>query len=255
MFIDKIDSTKNYSKFNDYERIFVFATGKNFLKFEKLFADTIVNCKHVIVADNSKEKIGINISLWSNLFEIHALSDIKAIALKEPRRSCVIITCNAYAEVVSQLEADDLLKNFDTYFFKDIDPVSLYLPAARKYKLLNKWLCIKNAGKSICDSALIKKSERIAFYGLDDLGKRFVEDLYSREKNIAFCVVEKKQTYFTDFDVYAIDEELPACDTFVITDIEKYEPLKNALRLPEGSKCYSVEQILETLWTDYWNLI
>ena len=254
MFIDKIDSTEIYSKFNDYERVVVFAIGKNFLKFQELFADTLVNCKQIIVADNSNEKIGANISLWNKSYEIHSLSGVKNLALKEARKTCVIITCNAYAEIVSQFEADDLLRSFDIYFFKNLIDL-LDLPAKRKCNLFNKWLCLKNAGKSICDSKMIQSSEKIAFYGLGDMGKRFVEDLYSRNKNVAFCVVEKKEMYFTDFDIYTMAEELPACDAFVITDIEKCDLLRESLRLPKGTKIYSIEQIIEALWGGYWNLI
>lgn len=76
-------------------------------------------------------------------------------------------------------------------------------------KCLEKWLEIKQQGKSISALLSDKEIKSIAIYGTGSIGKLLVNELIGQNRIEYFVVTSKKFDHFMGYSVYDCDEELP----------------------------------------------
>ncbi len=76
-------------------------------------------------------------------------------------------------------------------------------------KCLEKWLEIKQQGKSISALLADKDIRNIAVYGTGSIAKLLINELDERDRILYFIVTDKKFEQFMGYPVYSCDEEFP----------------------------------------------
>lgn len=118
------------------------------------------------------------------------------------------------------------------------------------FELLNKWLLIKNYGKTVLDHVGLKDKKKIAVYGIGKIGKRLVEEIECRKGNIAYAIDKNADMFFADFEIYKPDDELPKCDVIVVTAILEYDVLYSYLSKKTDADILSLKTLIEELWVE-----
>lgn len=100
-------------------------------------------------------------------------------------------------------------KEFKKFYQKVNDEKTLEEKQTYYRNCLEKWLELKQQGKSIADILLEKNIKKAAIYGIGSIGKLLLDDL-SKKIRIMYCVVtDKKTDTFMQYSVYDCNEELP----------------------------------------------
>lgn len=114
-------------------------------------------------------------------------------------------------------------------------------------RCLEKWLRIKQLGKSFGALLSDKEIKNIAIYGLGSIGKLLVNELTSQNRIEYFIVTNKKFDHFMGYSVYDCDEKLPeASDRLSLIVIPGYDMEKIEKIIGDKfGKVYSLEDILD----------
>lgn len=113
-------------------------------------------------------------------------------------------------------------------------------------KCLEKWLEIKQQGKSIGELLSDKKIRNIAIYGTGSIGKLLVNELAVQNRIEYFIVTNKKADNFMGYPVYNCDEGLPEkSEDLALIVIPGYDmdEIKKAIGGKFGI-IYSLEELL-----------
>lgn len=113
-------------------------------------------------------------------------------------------------------------------------------------RCLEKWLEIKQQGKSFNELLSKKGMKNIAIYGMGSIGKLLVNELTGQNKIEYFIVTNKDSDNFMEYPVYSCDEKLPEepeCVSLIVIPGYDMEEIEKQI----GEKfcdIYSLEDIL-----------
>lgn len=99
------------------DQIVCFGAGKRLERMRELFINTDLWIKMKYIIDNDTKKWKKKINIVDKEFEIISLDELKT---KRQNKFAIIITCEVYADVVDQLNAQPELKNVDFYCLSHI---------------------------------------------------------------------------------------------------------------------------------------
>lgn len=122
------------------------------------------------------------------------------------------------------------------------------LEEKQKYyrRCLEKWLEIKQQGKSISDLLSNKEIKNIAIYGTGSIGKLLVNELTRQNIIEYFIVTNKNSDYFMGYPIYGGEDELPKKSndlSLIVIPGYDMEEIKKIMG-KKFSKIYSLEDIL-----------
>lgn len=118
------------------------------------------------------------------------------------------------------------------------------------FHILNKWIQIKNEGKSLVTYFEDNEIQKIAVYGLGAIGKRLIEEfnrenievLYGIDKNAAIIQIE-------GLEIKTLEENLPAVDSVIVTPMSFYEIEKDIYRkMGADVNVIFIEDVIEYCW-------
>lgn len=131
------------------------------------------------------------------------------------------------SDKVAYKELRDRLAKFEDYF-----------------AITNKWLKNRNQNKSV--SAYFEKNhfQKIAIYGMGEMGKRLYEELQLDGVDVEFVMDRRAQRLDPHLKVCSIDDEIPSVDVIVITPTFDYEAIEQALREKTECKIVSIKDVV-----------
>jgi cellobiose-specific phosphotransferase system component IIB len=99
------------------------------------------------------------------------------------------------------------------------------------FHLFNKWLQIKNNGKSLAEYFEDNAIRRVAVYGLGAIGNRLIEELRQEDIEVV-CGIDRKaaEIRIEELDVKTLEEDIPEIDAVIVTPIFFYEIQKEIYR-------------------------
>lgn len=119
------------------------------------------------------------------------------------------------------------------------------------YDLLNKWLYLREKNISVDGYFEERKYNKIAIYGVGEMGKRLYNELKYTNVDVVFFMDSKGEEY-DGVKIYSSTDELPTVDVVIIS--VAYAVYEIAEELCEKFKCpiVSIEEVVEDV---YWNII
>ena len=99
------------------------------------------------------------------------------------------------------------------------------------FQIFDKWLQIKNGGRSLTEYFEDNAIRRVAVYGLGAIGNRLIEELRQEDIEVV-CGIDRKaaEIRIEELDVKTLEEDIPEIDAVIVTPIFFYEIQKEIYR-------------------------
>ena len=97
------------------------------------------------------------------------------------------------------------------------------------FDVTNEWIRLKNEGKCLEEYFLKNGWNRIAVYGMGELGNRLTEELKDSAVTVVYAIDQKSDSIFSTLTIKDLEEELPPVDVIVVTPIFAYDEVEEAL--------------------------
>lgn len=112
------------------------------------------------------------------------------------------------------------------------------------FEMMNRWVRLKQEGKSL--SSYFEKYDyrRIAVYGMSYAGETLVEELKGTEIEVAYGIDQRADSLYTDVDIMSMDEVLEEVDAVVVTAITFFDEIEKALCEKVNCPIISLDDII-----------
>lgn len=114
--------------------------------------------------------------------------------------------------------------------------------------IFDRWLWIKEDGKSLVSYFQAKHYKEIAIYGIGSVGKHLLTELKDSPINVIYGIDRKGKNLQYSFPIYGPDKHLPEADAIVVTVAYEFEKIYGELKQKFVGKIVSIEEVLE--WVD-----
>lgn len=98
------------------------------------------------------------------------------------------------------------------------------------FAISNKWLKNRNQGISVAEFFRRNHYEKIAIYGMGEIGRRLYEELQLEGIKVEFVFDRNAQRVDPKLNVCSIDKKIPPVDVIVITPVFDYESIEEKLK-------------------------
>lgn len=112
------------------------------------------------------------------------------------------------------------------------------------YHLFNKWLILRQEGKSLVDFFEQNHYKEIAIYGMKEFGERLFDELKGSAITVKYVIDKNIDGVYADIDVVTPDEELEPVDAIVVTATHYYDEIEDMLYEKVDYPIISLEDVL-----------
>lgn len=112
-------------------------------------------------------------------------------------------------------------------------------------QLFNKWLCLKEKGKTLQPYFGNKNYKDIAIYGLGMAGNHLLADLEKSSVKIAYGIDRLGNHLKYHFPIYTMDQELPTADIIVVSVIYDFDNIYKDLKGKFSGPIISLSEIVD----------
>lgn len=113
------------------------------------------------------------------------------------------------------------------------------------YQVLEKWMRIRDAGKSLTDFFVVNKYKKIIIYGMGYMARHLVVELDNKEIKIICGIDNRINTCYFSFPVLSNNDDIPEADIIVVTVTYEYEAIKSKLEKKTSNKIISLQEVIE----------
>lgn len=114
----------------------------------------------------------------------------------------------------------------------------------RLFKMMNRWVEVKQEGKNLSDYFVKNGYRKIAVYGMHYAGERLVEELADSNIEIICGIDRNIQDSNTIIDIITIEDKIPEVDAVVVTAITFFDEIEQQLSRKVTCPVISLEDIL-----------
>lgn len=112
------------------------------------------------------------------------------------------------------------------------------------YNLLNRWLSLKQEGKSIDKYFIDNKIKKIAIYGMGEIGARLYYELKDSDIELSYAIDSNSLAAYSELEVYNLEDKLPDAELIVVTAIFDFDEIESKLSEITNIKIVSLEDIV-----------
>lgn len=112
------------------------------------------------------------------------------------------------------------------------------------YMAFDKWLQIKQNGKSLVEYFVEHNYKTIAIYGMRELGERLYDELRQSDIEVSYIIDKNASELYAEIDILTPDEELKPVDVIVVTAIYYFDEINEMLNEKIDYPVISLEDIL-----------
>ncbi len=112
------------------------------------------------------------------------------------------------------------------------------------FLMMNRWVEVKQDGKSLFAYFHDKEYKSIAIYGMSYAGERLLHELKNSGIEVKYGIDQKADEIYTDVDILTINDELPNVDAIVVTSIYFFNEISEKLKALTDIPVISLEDIL-----------
>ncbi len=115
------------------------------------------------------------------------------------------------------------------------------------YNALNKWLAVKQAGRSFVEYFEKNQYKTIAIYGMKELGQRLYDELKDSDIKVEYGIDKYADRIYAEVDIVTPDDDLPEVDVIVVTAIHYFDEIEAMLEEKVDYPIISLEDIIYEL--------
>lgn len=112
------------------------------------------------------------------------------------------------------------------------------------YLMMNQWVKVKQAGKSIPDFLIEKGYNKIAIYGMNYVGETLYDELRDSGVEVAYAIDKNAGEIFAEIDVVSPEVELDQVDAVIVTPIFFFDEIEEMLSSKTDADIICMEDIL-----------
>lgn len=112
------------------------------------------------------------------------------------------------------------------------------------YYLLNQWLLQENQGKKVSNLLKERGCQKIAIYGMGEIGKRLFEVISDSDLEVRFVMDQCLNSNFINYPILKDGQEIPEVDAVIVTIPFAYGSIKSDLEKKLDCPILSLEHIL-----------
>lgn len=112
------------------------------------------------------------------------------------------------------------------------------------YLMMNQWVKVKQAGKSIPDFLLEKGYSKIAIYGMNYVGETLYDELRDSGIEVVYAIDRNADSIFSEINIVTPDSELDQVDAIIVTPIFFYDEIEEMLSNKIDADILCMEDIL-----------
>lgn len=113
------------------------------------------------------------------------------------------------------------------------------------FEMMNRWVRIKQSGKSLADYLEREGYKEIAIYGMSYAGESLVNELEGSNVKVKYGIDKNADKIYEEFDVVTPDEHLEDVDAVVVTAITFFGEIEGMLCEKVDCPIISLEEILD----------
>ena len=115
------------------------------------------------------------------------------------------------------------------------------------FLMMNQWVKLKQAGKSLTEYFEWEGYRQIAVYGMHYAGETLVEELAGSNIEVKYGIDRNADQIYTDLLVVTPDSDLEKVDAVVVTSIQFFEEIKESLSVKIDCPIISLEEIIHQM--------
>ena len=112
------------------------------------------------------------------------------------------------------------------------------------FLLMNEWVKVKQANKSVSEFLLNEGYRRIAIYGMSYVGQRLYDELMDSDVEIIACIDQKGGGTYFNHNIVDVDKLPSDIDAIIVTPIFYFEEIKKNLEKNVLANIVSLEEII-----------
>ena len=115
------------------------------------------------------------------------------------------------------------------------------------FLMMNQWVKVKQAGKSLAEYFKKEGYKNIAIYGMSYVGETLLEELKDTDIHVAYGIDKGAESIYAEIDIVSPDDNLQEVDVIVVTAITFFEDIEEKLSKKVNCPIVSLEDILYEL--------
>ena len=113
------------------------------------------------------------------------------------------------------------------------------------YKLLDRWLLLKEQGKRLDCFFKNHGYKKIVIYGFAALGKHLYEELAdSSSVSVVGAMDRRRGLFYGDIVICSLEDELPECDAIIVTAVAESEEITRMLKRKTEKPIISLQEVV-----------
>lgn len=115
------------------------------------------------------------------------------------------------------------------------------------FKLMARWLENKGTEKKIASYLEEMDIHTVAIYGMGDAGKRLYDELKNTNVTVKYAIDKKQIEIDGEIEIITLDSDFRAVDAVIVTAINDFSSIAEALKQKTDARIISLEQIIYEL--------
>ena len=112
------------------------------------------------------------------------------------------------------------------------------------FRMMDKWVEIKQEGKNLSMYFQNHGYTRIAIYGMSLAGRTLYNELENTGITVAYGIDKSAESLYADVDIFSLDESLEPVDAVIVTAVTYFEEIKKDISEKMQCPVLSLEDIL-----------
>ena len=112
------------------------------------------------------------------------------------------------------------------------------------FRMMDKWVEIKQEGKNLSMYFQNHGYTRIAIYGMCLAGRTLYNELENTGITVAYGIDKSAESLYADVDIFSLDESLEPVDAVIVTAVTYFEEIKKDISEKMQCPVLSLEDIL-----------
>ena len=113
------------------------------------------------------------------------------------------------------------------------------------WRVLDKWMVLKERYKGIADYLQKKKFHTVAIYGIGILGRHLITELENSEISVLYGIDQRKSEIQMKFPVYNMEDTLPEVDVIIVTAVHQFGKIYRNLQSKINCPVLSLEGVID----------